>query len=390
MTIGKSAFLASLLAFLPAAKSATYGPDINGRIFDRAVSIVERHYWNKPAIDRLDGIRDDYRRRVVAAPDRRAVYGLIGEMLDTLGDSHVYVVDPQQIAIGRARDRGDEEAGFGMALLPDDDHVWRVQSIQPEGPAARAGVQIGWEVASVNGQPVDIDFLPQAGDHARFDFVDEDGRHHAATMDAVTEEAPLVRRAERLPGNILLLGLDGFDRGDDRWIADHIAEQPAPAAVILDLRGNSGGDADVIAKVAGLFFAENRLLVRRIAAHASDQSTRGAGPHSWLGPLAVLVGPNSASGAEALAALIDESGRGLTVGQRTAGALTGAADYPLPDGGMISVAEFDIRTAAGRRLEGTGFTPKVPVKPSLTDRRAGRDPELAKARQLLSGQIAAR
>jgi carboxyl-terminal processing protease len=385
-----SLLLAGLLALSPAYSAPAYGPDLNGRIFDRAVSVVERRYWNKPAIARLDAVRNAYRRRVVAAPDRRAVYSLIGEMLDTLGDSHVYVIDPRQIAIGRARDRGDEEAGFGMTMLPDNAHVWRVLSLRPDGPAARAGVQIGWEVAAVNGQPIDVDFMPQAGDQALFDFVDEDGRHHATPLDAVEEKAPLLRRVERLPGNVLLLGLDGFDRGDDRWVADHIAEQPTPSAVILDLRNNGGGDADVIAKVAGQFFAENRLLVRRIAARESDQSTRGAGPRSWLGPLAVLVGPNSASGAEALAALIEESGRGLTVGERTAGALTGAAEYPLPDGGIISVAEFDIRTGGGKRLEGSGFTPRFPVHPSLADRRGGRDPALEKARQLLRAQIAGR
>ncbi len=390
MTFGKIAFLAGLLALLPGAAPIPYGPDINGRVFDRAVAIVERHYWNKPAVDRLEALRDDYRPRVVAAPDRRTVYGLIGDMLDTLGDSHVFVVDPQQIAIARARDRGEEEAGFGMTTLPDDAHVWRVMSLRPGGPAARAGVQIGWEVGAVNDQPLDIDFVPHAGDHARFDFIDEDGHHHARMLDAVEEEAPLVRRAERLPGNILLLGLDGFDRGDDRWLADHLSEQPAPAGVILDLRNNGGGDADVIARVAGRFFAQNRLLVRRIAAHESDQETRGAGPRSWLGPMAVLVGPNSASGAEALAALIDESERGLTIGQRTAGALTGAAEYSLPDGGMISVAEFDIRTGAGRRLEGAGFTPRIAIAPTLADRRAGRDPELDKARQLLGARVAAR
>jgi C-terminal processing protease CtpA/Prc len=390
MKFGKSIFLAGLLAVLPGAAPAPYGPDINGRIFDRAVSIVERHYWNKPAITRLEALRDGYRRRVVAAPDRRAVYGLIGDMLDTLGDSHVFVVDPRQIALASARDRGEEEAGFGMTTLPDDAHVWRVQSLRPDAPAAQAGVQIGWEVATVNDQPLDIDFVPHAGDHARFDFIDENGRHHAKTLDAVEEEAPLVRHVERVPGNILLLGLDGFDRGDDRWLADHLSEQPAPAGVILDLRNNGGGDAEVIAKVAGLFFARNRVLVRRIATHESDQETRGAGARSWLGPLAVLVGPNSASGAEALAALIDESQRGLTIGQRTAGALTGAAEYSLPDGGMISVAEFDIRTGAGRRLEGTGFTPRIPVTPTLADRRAGRDPELEKARQLLTARIATR
>lgn len=384
------AFLLAASAILSPARAADYGPALNARIFDRAVSIVERRYWNRPALARIDAVRDDYRARVVAATDRRSVYGLIGDLFDRLGDSHVYVVDPRQIALGKARAHGDATAGFGMTILPDDDHVWRVQAVRRGGPAAAAGVEIGWEVAAVNGEPVDVDFAPVAGDRTRFDFVDETGRHHPTTLDAEPEDASPVRTADRLPGNILLLGLDGFDRGDDRWLADHLNEQPAPSAVILDLRENGGGDADVIARVAGLFFAENRLLVRRISAHESDQTTRGASEASWLGPLAVLIGPNSASGAEAIAALVDESGRGQTIGERTAGALTGAAEYDLPDGGIVSVAEFDIRTSAGRRLEGVGLVPKVPVAVTLADRRAGRDPVLEKARQMLTARVASR
>jgi carboxyl-terminal processing protease len=77
--------------------------------------------------------------------------------------------------------------------------------------------------------------------------------------------------------------------------------------------------------------------------------------------------------------VIDESGRGITVGERTAGALTGASEYRLPDGGELSVAEFDIRTPGGKRLEGVGLEPRIPIKPSLADRRAGRDPVLKRA-----------
>jgi C-terminal processing protease CtpA/Prc len=131
--------------------------------------------------------------------------------------------------------------------------------------------------------------------------------------------------------------------------------------------------------------------VRRIERRENVQKLHGIGARAYVGPLAILVGPDSASGAEALAALVDESGRGVTVGERTAGALTGASEYKLPDGGQLSVAEFDIRTPAGRRLEGVGLEPHIAVKPTLADRRAGRDPVLARALvEVKSRQLAAR
>jgi C-terminal processing protease CtpA/Prc len=274
-------------------------------------------------------------------------------------------------------------------MLPDEEGRWRVTRVLAGSSAAKAGVQIGWEVSEVNGQAVDIDYQPTKGEQARFAFVDEDGAEHMFTLTGAMEEPRPPRRASRLSGNILLIGLDGFEIGDDRWLARTIAKRPHPSAIVLDLRDNDGGDADVIAKVAGQFFADDRPLVRRLGRHENVQRLRGAGERAYRGPLAVLVGPDSASGAEALAALIDESGRGLTLGERTAGALTGASEYKLPDGGQLSVAEFDIRTPGGRRLEGVGLEPRIPIKASLADRRAGRDPVLDRALVVLKSRQSA-
>jgi len=372
----------TLLAAVP-----EYTPALEARIFDRAWKLVADKYWDRSKTGaQWVATRDHFRPLAISAPNRPAFYTILGEMLASLGDSHVYAIDPRQVAIGNARDAGRAAQGFGFDMLPDDDGIWRVTALRDNGPARGAGVEIGWEVRSVNGRPVDIDYQPTPGETASFDFADEAGEIHAIRIASELEEPLPPRRETRLPGNILLLALDGFDGNDARWIADHLRETPRPSGVILDLRRNQGGDADVIARVAGLFFAENRPLVIRVGQRRAVQTTRGAGPGSWLGPLAVLIGPDSASGAEALAALIDETGRGPTIGQRTAGALTGASDFRLPDGGELSVAEFDIRTPGGKRLEGVGLIPRVPVAPTLADRRAGRDPVLDRARVLLTRQ----
>jgi len=387
--------IASLaLAAVPLnAAPPAYTPELEARVFDRAWDLVARHYWDRgKAGESWVEARDRFRPRAIKAPDRPAFYMILGEMLASLRDSHVYAIDPLQIAIGNARAAGKAAEGFGFAMLPDDDGRWLVTRIAAESSAAKAGVEIGWEVRGVNGKPVDIDYQPIHNEQARFDFVDETGAAHPLTLTAAVEQPVPVRRAVRLSGNVLLVALDGFNSGDDKWLARTIEEGPAPSAIILDLRDNDGGDADILAKVAGLFFRNDRPLVERIDRHDSVQKLHGAGNRAFAGPLAVLIGPDSASGAEAFAALVDESGRGLTVGGRTAGALTGASEYRLPDGGQLSVAEFDIRTPGGRRLEGVGLEPRIAIKPSLADRRAGRDPVLERAllavrdRQLAAGR----
>lgn len=370
----------ALVATPLAAGVPAYTPELEGRVFDRAWELVDRHYWDRTRTgEAWADARDHFRPLAVKAPDRPAFYTVLGEMLASLDDSHVYAIDPVQIAIGKARDAGRAAEGFGFAMLPDEDGHWLVTRVIAGSSAGKLGVEIGWEVKAVNGKPVDIDYQPTRDESATFDFTDENGADHSLSLTAAMEEAQPPRRTVRLAGNIALVSLNGFDPGDDKWLAHVLRDGPPPSAVILDLRDNDGGDADVIARVGGLFFAEDRPLVRRIERKEDIQKLHGMGKRAYLGPLAVLVGPDSASGAEALAAVIDESGRGITVGERTAGALTGASEYRLPDGGELSVAEFDIRTPGGKRLEGVGLEPHIPIKPSLADRRAGRDPVLNRA-----------
>lgn len=384
-----------LLALMAAPLSAgvpAYTPQLEARIFDRSWHLIASRYWDRAKTgEKWAQARDHFRPLALRARDRQSFYTILGEMLASLGDSHVYAIDPVQLAIGKARQAGHAAEGFGLTMLPDEDGHWLVARVLAGSSAAKAGVQVGWEVGAVNSRPVDIDYQATHGERARFNFVDENGTAHLLALTAAMEEPRPPRRTGRLSGNILLIALDGFAIGDDQWLARIIAAKPAPSAIILDLRDNDGGDADVIAKVAGRFFPDDRPLVRRLGRRDNVQMLRGTGKRAYLGPLAVLVGPDSASGAEALAALIEESGRGVTVGERTAGALTGASEYELPDGGQLSIAEFDIRTPAGRRLEGVGLEPRIPVETGLADRRAGRDPVLARALVVLkSSQSASR
>lgn len=201
--------------------------------------------------------------------------------------------------------------------------------------------------------------------------------------DEAPDGSPDTRRAIGLDGGILLLAFNQFDPGDERWIAAQIAAMPGLRGLILDLRRNGGGRDDILDKVAGLFTERRELLIRLEGRDTINERTRPARNGAYTGPLAVIVGPNTASAAEILAFFLAESGRALSVGERTAGAVTGGVDYKLPDGGRLTVAEYDIRTANGTRLEGNGFTPRHPVSTATRP----NDIALDKALTLIRGNI---
>ncbi|HEX8446022.1 MAG TPA: S41 family peptidase [Sphingomonas sp.] len=371
-----------------AAAAPLTGADRNARLFDQVWDEVDRRYWDR---DRLGDAWNDayarYRPQALAAADGAALYRILSAMLATVGDSHVYIRAPDAVRYDAARDAGTDSAQFGLSTYPIDG-AWRVLSVRAGGPAAAAGVRPGWVLTAVDGHAIDEDWHPAPGQHGRFTFRDLADRPRTLDLVSVLLPPEPARRATRLPDDMLLIGFEAFEDDTARWIADRLDEDP-PAALILDLRDNEGGEALAVARVAGLLFPERRTLLKRVArGRTLAIPIVPARRRAFLGPVAVLVGPRSASGAEILAALVQDSGRGRVIGEPTAGAVTGAARTALPDGGELWVAVFDIRTAADRRLEGVGITPAIPVSQSLAQLRAGVDPAMIRATALLRSAIA--
>jgi len=106
-------------------------------------------------------------------------------------------------------------------------------------------------------------------------------------------------------------------------------------------------------------------------------TTRGPGAFAET-PLAVLIDGGSASGSEIVTGALKDAHRATIVGEKTAGALGGAVEVPLPEGGM-SVTVERITTPRGTRVEGVGIQPDVPVGLTEADMEQGTDTQLQAA-----------
>jgi hypothetical protein len=87
-------------------------------------------------------------------------------------------------------------------------------------------------------------------------------------------------------------------------------------------------------------------------------------------PAAVLVNHQTAASAEALAAVLRQTGAGLILGSRTAGQATGRQDFPLKNGQRLRVATATIRLADGTALTADGLEPDIAVAVSPEDERS--------------------
>ena len=89
--------------------------------------------------------------------------------------------------------------------------------------------------------------------------------------------------------------------------------------ITLDLRANTGGDFDRMLRVAGLFCGQVENAVRLHAKDGQRSFSIPEGAPLWTGGLRVLIGAQTASGAEVLAALLRRYSGARLLGERSFG-----------------------------------------------------------------------
>jgi C-terminal processing protease CtpA/Prc len=134
--------------------------------------------------------------------------------------------------------------------------------------------------------------------------------------------------------------------------------QAEATGVVLDLRANHGGLLAAGVEVADLFVAEGAIVYvtgrggeRQLVPAKEDHTNREM-------PIVVLVGRDTASAAEVVAASLQDSGRAVVCGERSRGKGSVQSLLDLSGGGMLKLT-----TALFQRPRGTGI-----------DRTAARDP----------------
>jgi len=358
---------------------------LNGRVHDAVVQYAGRLFYRRD-FDRagLAAAAAALRASNVAAADEATLYAGIDHLLETFDDDHTYALSPTVRTRSAAQRRGQAVASWGFSAIERGDGLL-VTQVVPEGPAAAAGVLAGWRLETVDGQLPDNAPPPVADRGATFVFLDDAGSHRRIELVARVLELPPGREMRQLPDDIVYLRFDEFDRASEAWLVaelEALADAP-PRGILLDLRGNGGGQWGVAARIhARLNPPHEDLLVLHKGA-VEHRILASTPPAPYAGPLAVLIGPGSASAAELLAARLQETGRARLFGERSRGAVVAVRGINLPDGGLLRVGMWAVTTAGGRGLEKVGVSPDVVVAADWEAVRAGRDPVLDTAVQAL-------
>lgn len=285
-------------------------------------------------------------------------------------DPHSRYVTRQEYLLRSQWDRG-ELASPGLRL---ENSGPAVTVLSVTGSAAKAGIQPGDRLLRVNdttvargsAEAVEIRLLGEKGSKVR--LILERG--------TVSPDTVALTLKRQLLGHVVVSDprMVGPETGYIR-LAEFIP--PAPKALkkavervrdlkakqlILDLRGNPGGDIQSMVEIASMFLP-GRTEIFHTQSRKKDLSTavgtEQAGEFAKL-PLILLVDAGSASAAEILAGSLQDQDRALILGRRSFGKALMQTSLPLPNADIVWLTTARVVTPSGRviqrRYSGIGAT----------------------------------
>jgi carboxyl-terminal processing protease len=329
-----------------------------------------------------------------------ADWAVLRSMADSLKDGHTSFMTPDE-----ARRRNETSfAGIGVLMSrPQDNQPPLIAEIFPNSPASTSGLKRGDRIVGVDGQDVagqtvgDIAQLirGQPGTQVKVQvrrLSSQDPLEFTMKRALVQVDQVLGRQVPNAPIGYLKIRSFG-----DASMVDQVlgildqGRQRGLRGWVVDLRGNPGGSLPAVLGTAAGFFDPSHSIVGYQVDRQRRQTALDTQPLNLLNgaALVVLVDRDSASGAEIFAAAIQEAKVGTLVGSKTAGNVGVATQITLSDGSVLQVTEQRFVSPSGAQIDGVGVTPDVVVDETDEDLQNDRDPQLAKALELVVQKITA-
>jgi len=352
---------------LPAVPDLQISPADRSNVFTKAWETINRNFYD-PKFNGVNWpqMKDKYLPLAEAATDKAQLLDVLQKMLGELHTSHTAI-------------SGDFQYGTGLGYSQIEGR-WLVSRVAPGSPAQLAGIEPGSILTGSEGdcigpkRNVSVHLLDLRD-------VVRNAELPCASYSSTPEPAASVRTLE---GGAVYLPFSSFTSGPGSWFAEQVVRNKSAQTMVLDLRGNWGGSFEIAQKIFDLFFSEKTDIGKFRDRKGKILSLKMGGKKSaYRGRIFVLTDRYTGSAAEVFASAVQESGRGVVVGQQSKGGVLAATHYKLPNGFDLHVALMDYHTAKGVRLEGRGVIPDVVVDLTINDFRENKDEVLDRVRKML-------
>ncbi len=348
---------------------------LGGALFGQAAQKDNRYRYLSIFTEVFDLVRNNYVEQVASD---QLMDGAFSGVTDAI-DEFSYYIPPAQMAAYRSftdKTLADEDNGIGLIVTKRFGYAYVVAPVAGS-PAAKAGIERGDFIEKIEGQPTQRMTVWQVrnalrsanplrlqilrgGQTKRDDFTIKQASFH-----------PLAITAQQF-GRVAYIKVPYFEKGTAAQFhaALENVHKGGSRQLIIDLRGNAGGDVEEAITAADELLSSG--LITSLEGRKVDprqwQADRNTG---YDGALEVLTDNATASGAEIFAAAIHGNNRGKTVGVTTYGKSIVQRLILLPTGGAVYMTIAHYTTPDLKPIKDGGVKPDVAVDLSS---QALRDP----------------
>lgn len=217
-----------------------------------------------------------------------------------------------------------------------------------------------------------------------------DGKQLDTTITRATINVPSVKW-EVIEGNIGYIKISQF--GDDTVnLAQKAAQElkdKGAKAILVDLRGNPGGYLSGAVDISSLWLKPGQEVVeeRRSGKTMNTEQAKDTTVNLRGLPTVVLIDEGSASASEITAGALRDNGVAVLVGAKSFGKGSVQQIEQLDGGASIKITIARWFTPNGVNIDKSGIEPDFKVAFSDDDIAASRDPQKAKAIDLLKQKL---
>lgn len=320
--------------------------------------------------------------------------GIYSGYASALGDPYTEYYDEEETDALFESTSG-EFSGIGATMSQSlDSDVITVSNVYEGSPAEKAGMKSGDILVQVDGHQTsgkDLDTVVSwiKGEQGTEVVLRVLRNGKELELTAVRDIIEVQTVAfEMKDGKVGYIAVSEFDKVTYEQFKDALNELEARGmeGLVIDLRGNPGGNLTTVTEMLKLLLPEGTIVSTKDKYGNTDEITCD-GANEFTKPLAVLVDQYSASASEIFCGAIQDYGIGTIVGMKTYGKGVVQQILDLGDGTSLKVTVAEYYTPSGRSINGTGVEPDVEVEYEYNEENPEADNQLDKAIEVVREEL---
>lgn len=343
---------------------------ITSIIFKKSVSFSDDTLMDGRVLKKIESLESLIHKRfyLKEVTDEELETGIYKGMLAALGDPYSEYYTQEEL-----NSMMDQSEGiyYGIGAYVGLDTVTtlpKISSVIEGTPAEEAGLRADDLIYKIDGEFTEGLTLTEAvsrikgpeGTEVTLTVIRSGERDYLEfAIPRRKVESPTVK-FEMLDDDTAYIRITEFDDVTIDQFADALAMAKGSdmKGLILDLRGNPGGNLSAVVEIARMMLPEG-LIVYTEDKEGKRTEYSCDGKRELDTPLVVLIDGNSASASEILAGAIQDYGLGTLVGTTSFGKGIVQQVIALDDGSAVKVTISSYYTPNGRNIHGTGIEPDV-------------------------------